>query len=147
MRKLTEHFSLDELTFSSTAVRLGIDNAPPPSIVPCLETLARGLEQVRTLLGYPLHINSGYRNIVLNRAIGGSKTSAHMEGYAADFTCRQFGPPIEICKTIAASQIEFDQLIEEGAWVHISFAPTKRRKIMSAHFTDGIASYSNGLRA
>ena len=143
--KLTEHFTLEELTFSETAVRKGIDNSAPLAVIPCLTALAGGLEEVRALLGKPLHINSGYRSAALNRAIGGSKASAHMEGYAADFTCREFGSTKAICQAIADSKIKFDQLIEEGTWVHISFAPTMRRKVMSAHFVGGVASYTNGL--
>ena len=143
--QLTAHFNLDELTFSQTAVRSGIDNTPSEAVVENLKVLANGLEQVRALLGYPLHVNSGYRCPDLNVAIGGAKQSAHVEGWAADFICPQYGKPLEICKTIAASQIEFDKMIQEGTWVHISFAPSKRRECLTAQFKDGKASYTQGI--
>ena len=146
MTQITEHFSLDELIFSSTAVRLGIDNAPPPEVVTNLATLANGLEQVRTLLGnQPMHIDSGYRSAALNQQVGGVPSSAHVQGYAADFICPAFGTPLQIVQAIAASDIQYDQVIQEGTWCHLSFAPAMRRQVLTAHFDDGIATYSEGV--
>lgn len=141
---LSEHFSLEELTFSSSAERLGIDNNAGLEIVTHLTILAQGLEKVRSLLGAPLRIDSGYRCEALNAAIGGAKNSAHMQGFAADFLCPQFGSPTEIVKAIIASDIDFDQVIQEGTWVHISFAPTMRHSILTAHFAGGVATYTQG---
>ena len=134
MTQLTEHFSLDELIFSSTAVRLGIDNAPPPEVVTNLTTLANGLELVRALLGnQPMHIDSGYRSAALNQQVGGVPSSAHVQGYAADFICPAFGTPLQIVEEIAASDIQYDQVIVEcGRWVHLSFAPAMRRQLLTA---------------
>ena len=146
MTQLTEHFSLEELIFSSTAVRLGIDNAPAPEVVTNLTTLANGLEQVRTLLGnQPMHIDSGYRSAALNKQVGGVPSSAHVQGYAADFICPAFGTPLQIVEEIAASDIQYDQVIQEGTWCHLSFAPAMRRRVLTAHFDDGIATYSEGV--
>jgi len=61
MTQLTPHFSLDELVFSSTAQRLHIDNTPDAATIQRLTVLANGLEQIRALLGQPMHIDSGYR--------------------------------------------------------------------------------------
>jgi hypothetical protein len=141
---LTEHFTLEELTFSSTAVRLGIDNTSPEEIIPALQHLSLGLELVRSILGHPIHIDSGYRCQALNKSVGGVPTSAHRTGYAADFVCPAFGTPLEIVRKIEASSIQFDQLIQEGNWVHISFDPRMRRQVMTAHFKDGKASYTQG---
>ena len=141
---LSPHFTLEELTFSSTAVRLGIDNTPGEEIIEHLKILAQGLEQVRALLGHPMNIDSGYRCDILNAAVKGSRTSAHLHGYAADFTCPAFGTALEIVKLITGSTVEFDQCIQEGTWVHISFAPTMRRKVLTAHFANGGVTYTQG---
>ena len=146
--KLTPHFSLEELTESSTAQRLGIVNSPSDEIVVNLQTLAEGLEKVRALLpiqNIPIHIDSGYRCPALNTAVRGAKDSAHMTGYAADFICRMAGTPLEIVQNIAASDLQFDQLIQEGTWVHISFDPRMRRQVLTAHFGAGGTTYTEGI--
>lgn len=58
---------------------------------------------------------------------------------------RVFGTPKDIARVIAASKIKFDQLIMEGGWVHISFAPTPRLQVLTARFTNGVARYTPGL--
>jgi hypothetical protein len=138
------HFSMSELTASDTAVRLGIDNTPSAEIVANLEVLAIGLEDVRDILGYPMRISSGYRCPKLNTVVKGSKTSAHMDGFAADFTCPAFGTPLEVVKAIERSPVMFDQCIQEGAWVHISFDPRERRQVLTAHFGAGGTTYTIG---
>lgn len=145
MTLLTAHFTLEELTASQTAARKRIDNTPSPQIVERLTDTARRMEFVRAALGgRPIQVSSGYRSERLNRAIGGATNSAHTLGYAVDFTCRAFGDPLAVCRALAASDIAFDQLIEElGQWVHISFAPPLRRQILT--FRDG--RYTPGLRA
>ena len=105
--KLTEHFSLDEFTASQTALRKGIDNTPLPVITEKLRMLAVLLEQVRELLGgNSIRISSGYRSLALNRHIKSSDTSAHIRGWAADFTCPFFGKPIDVAKKIAESNLK-----------------------------------------
>ena len=143
--KLSDHFTLEELTFSQTARRKGIDNNPSIEVVAHLMRLAYCMEQVRALLGGPIRITSGYRSPALNAAVGGAKNSAHMSGYAADFVCPSFGSPLEIVKAIAASGISFDQCIQEGAWVHASFDPGMRQEVLTAHFHQGEAYYSEGV--
>lgn len=121
---LSPHFTLAELCASDTARKLGIANQPPPLVDASLRQLAGLLEQVRTLLGdRALHISSGYRCPELNQAVGSKSTSRHLHGLAADFTCSQYGSPLQICRAIAASSIPFDQIIHEyGRWVHIGLA-------------------------
>jgi zinc D-Ala-D-Ala carboxypeptidase len=144
--QLTEHFTLEELTFSSTAVARGIDNSPLPETAKHLAVLAQGLEKVRAILGAPMHIDSGYRCPSLNGIVRGVRTSAHLTGYAADFVCPQFGASLAIVQKLAAeSALQFDQVIQEGTWVHISFAPTMRRQILTAHFESGVATYTHGV--
>lgn len=130
--KLTENFALEEFTQSDTALRLGIKNIASPTIIGHLKTLAEGLEQVRKVLGYPLFINSGYRSPELNKAVGGASSSAHVQGYAADFTCRKFGTTDEIVTVLKNSGIKYDQIIAEGTWTHISFAPEMRQQALRA---------------
>ena len=146
MTKLSEHFTLEELTFSATAQRKQIDNKPPAEVLDNMKRLAAGLEEVRAVLGNkPMRINSGYRSPKLNRAVGGARLSAHMAGYAADFVCPDFGSPLKIVKALAATGIQFDKLIQEGTWVHISFAPEARRQLLTAHFGPNGTSYTEGV--
>jgi hypothetical protein len=139
--KLSENFTLDELTFSQTAVRHNINNNPSSSVKNNLRTLAENLEKIRTLLGHPIRISSGFRCMELNRKIGGSVNSAHMDGLAADFTCAKFGKPIDIVKALFKSGIKVDQVICEGTWVHVSFDPKMRQQFLTATFINGKPSY------
>jgi hypothetical protein len=143
---LTAHFSLEELVYSEDAAKDGINNTPSADVVTHLQLLAVGLESVRTLLcGQPLHVSSGFRCLQLNRAEHGVSDSAHLSGYAADFECPKFGVPIKIVEFLAKSGLKFDQLIQEGTWVHISFAPTMRQEVLTAHFNSAHkATYSTG---
>ena len=145
---LTEHFTLQELCFSSLAVRRRIDNAPNPDQLANLTVLAQSLERIRKVLGHPMHIDSGFRSVKLNIAVGGSKTSAHMDGRAADFVCPAFGSPIDVAVAIQDASVPFDQLIYEGTWVHFAIpAPDKepRGDVLTAHFTQGGTTYTDGI--
>ena len=139
---LSEHFSLEELTFSQTATRKGINNEPSEAVKANLAVLAKGLERVRAILLSPIHISSGYRSVELNRAIGGSSKSAHMDGFAADFTAPAFGCPEAIVRQLKRTGIQCDQCIMEQNWVHISFAPAMRNQFLTATFNNGVATYS-----
>ena len=145
--QLSDHFSLEELIFSETAARQGIDNTPSPGIVENLGRIAIKLEEVRSLLGgASIHVSSGYRSPELNSFIGGSRTSAHMKGLAADFIVPAFGSALDVARAIAASGIVFDQLIHEyGTWVHIGLAAkgaAPRRQKLSIFKGTG---YLNGI--
>ena len=144
--KLSEHFNLDEFTASETALRKGIDNTPPPVVTEKLRMLAATMEQIRSLLGNnSIRISSGYRCLELNRAIGSGDLSAHVLGYAVDFTCPKFGTPKEVANKIAESPIKFDQLIYEGTWIHLSIDPRNRREALTAHFGKGKTTYTKGI--
>lgn len=130
---LTDHFTLEELTHSQTAARLGLDNEPPPDVVDALTRTAHGLEMVRVLLQAPILVSSGYRSPLVNRAVGGAANSQHILGEAADFTAPGFGPPEMIVRAIMRSTrpIPYDQLIVEyGRWVHISFSREPRHQAL-----------------
>jgi putative chitinase len=106
---------------------MGIPNQPSTLQLENMKHAAEQLEKVRALLGKPMHVNSWLRLPDVNVAVGGSKVSSHMDGWAIDFTCAGFGTPLEVCKAIEASGIKFDQMIHEFArWTHISFAPEMR---------------------
>lgn len=142
---LTPNFTLQELIASQTAARRGIDNKPSIQELRNLTRLAETLEQVRTLVGRPVIVSSGYRSSALNKAIGGSTTSAHMRGLAADFACNGI-TPVDLARRIAGSDIEFDQLIYEGTWVHLGLSAGKpRREVLTAHFGGGRTAYTKGL--
>lgn len=134
--QLTPHFSLAELTNSDTARRMKNKNTPTTAHYENLRITAANMEKVRTLLGdRPIRITSGYRNPAVNKAVGGVPNSDHALGWAIDFQCPAFGDPFEISKALAASRLQYDQLIHEykaGAWwVHISFNPRMRRQNLS----------------
>lgn len=127
MTKLTEHFTLEELTVSPTAKKLGIPNTPTAAHIEnmkyCCEKI---LEPVRAHFGKPVQINSSYRAPAVNKAVGGSATSQHVNGQAIDFEI----PGVDN-KTVAdwvADNLEFDQVILEfytagdknSGWVHAS---------------------------
>ena len=120
--RLSENFSLEELTASETAARKGIDNTPSEEVINNLKRLAAALQEVRALLNHrAILISSGYRSPELNQAVGGSATSDHCKGLAADFICPSYGTPNDIVRAIAVSGLSFKQVIREfDRWVHLS---------------------------
>jgi len=149
--RLTEHFTREELEFSETALRRGIDNRCPAELLDNLTYTAAGLERARTILGNtPIHITSGYRCPALNAHIGGVDTSKHLVALAADFVAPAFGTPLDIAQHLArqGKALDYDQIILEGRWVHIAFAPwpgAGKRELLTAHFAGGGVSYTKGI--
>ena len=126
--KLSKYFTYNELTFSETAKRLKYTNAPPPKELKSLTNTAQQLDKVRELLGCPVIVNSGYRSLAVNRAIGSSDNSQHCKGEAVDFVTHQYTPR-QIVEIIKKSDIPYDQLIlEYESWVHISFSSRNRKQ-------------------
>ena len=114
---MTPHFSLAELTHTD---HRAFDNTPPPEVLPNLRRIALLMEQVRSLLGQPIFITSGYRSKQVNDAVGSKDTSQHRLGCAVDFKCAGLTPD-QIVRKIKASDIAYDQLIREfDSWTHIS---------------------------
>jgi zinc D-Ala-D-Ala carboxypeptidase len=150
MARLSFRFTLKQLIVSETAAARGLDNRAPVRVVRNLRRLAAGLERVRAITGRDLLVTSAYRGPALNALVGGSRTSHHMLGLAADFSCPKFGSPFRVCKSILRSSLRFDQLIYEhgdeadGGWVHLSFAPKMRRRILTICRARG--RYQRGLR-
>lgn len=127
--KLSPHFSLEELTHSDTATRLGIDNTPTVEVIDNLTYLAGELEYVRDILGHPMLISSGFRSYALNDHLGSKRTSSHTKGLAVDFICPSFGNPHSVVSAIVMANINYDQVIlEYDRWVHLSFKQLDPRK-------------------
>ena len=141
--QLSEHFSLEEATFSDTAVRLGINNQPNEQQLQNMKTVAENMEKIRALLGKGIKVNSWLRLPDVNVAVGGSKISSHMDGWAIDCSSSKL-TPYEICKLVEGADIKFDQIIHEfGRWMHISFAPEMRQQKLTIFKPDN--KYKPGI--
>jgi zinc D-Ala-D-Ala carboxypeptidase len=141
---LTPNFTLEEMTASQTATRLSINNKPNDETVAALTALCENvLEPLRELLDCVLVVNSGYRSPVLNVRVGGAKTSQHCKGEAADLSPRGITVQ-EAFDRLLKSDIEYDQAIEEGTWLHVSFTKNRpnRRQALRAKFVNGKAVYT-----
>lgn len=141
--KLSPNFTLDELTVTSRNVR----NEPNEAEIAHLRALAVNiLQPLRDALGKPVTINSAFRSESVNRLVGGSSTSQHRLGQAADIrvdgmTSRQ------VCKKIVELKLPYDQLIEEfGRWTHVSHGPRNRRQQMTAVSDNGRTVYRAGIK-
>lgn len=122
---LSKNFTLKEMTMSTTAIRFGIDNEPSLDVVVNLMKLANNvLQPLRDHMKQSIRVNSGYRSEELNKKVGGSKTSQHRKGEAADISCN--GKNADMFNYIK-DNLEFDQLIWEFGdinqpdWVHVSY--------------------------
>ena len=120
--QLTQNFSLEEMTRTSKKV----DNTPNKSQIEHLKETAEMLQTLRDKYGKGIKINSGFRSAALNKMVGGSPTSAHSNGYAAD-TVPTDGNMVEYQKVVLewAKTHKFDQIIIEysknyvASWIHI----------------------------
>ena len=130
--QLSEHFTLDEFTASEVASRKGVINVPPPEFIEHMIRLCTTiLEPLRCEIKSPIVVTSGYRSIELNREVKGARNSYHTLGCAADIIAPGI-PPYNLCKTVQAMKLPYDELILEfGAWTHVScpvspsLAPTR----------------------
>jgi hypothetical protein len=124
---LTDHFTLEELTFSEIAERNGWDNTPNDQELENLKRLAAFLEEVKSALGgKPVMVNSAYRSKQTNDGVGSSDKSQHRVGCAADIRVPSMTPD-QVVRAVIASGIGYDQVIREfsdpvkgGGWTHIS---------------------------
>ena len=150
--RVSKNFALSEMVKSATAERLNVDNSPSDIHLVNLTHLAiHILQPVRDEFGV-ITINSGYRSPALNAKVGGSKTSQHCNGQAADF--ESFSTPNPDLAKWIANNLEFDQLILEfydgkdpnSGWVHCSYnLMGNRKKILTALKTGGKVVYKNGF--
>lgn len=123
-----KHFTIAEFVRSETADRKGIDNRLPKELLPNVRALVdKVLDPLREAYGKPIIVTSGYRCPALNKVVGGSATSQHMSGQAADITAGSRKENRRLFYLIQELGLDFDQLIwEKGGsdgpdWVHVSY--------------------------
>jgi len=133
---MTQSFSIKELTYSDTAIRLGIDNTPTDEILINLQNVVQFiLEPVSNNFDSQIVITSGYRSPALCQAIGSSATSQHAFGMAVDFEI--LGIPNKEVSDWIVNHLNFDQCILEfwkpeqpnSGWVHCSYKTSGNRKM------------------
>jgi zinc D-Ala-D-Ala carboxypeptidase len=152
---LTQNFSLAEMTKSETALRLDLPNDPEPDHLENMKALAENvLQPVRNYFGMGVKVNSAYRHPDVNKAVGGSTTSDHCKGMAADIEIPGI-PNAELAEWIQ-DNLEFRQLILEfytpgvpdSGWVHVSYNPADNKKqVLTAMKENGKTVYKPGLIA
>lgn len=152
---LSANFSLHELTKSETALRMGFDNTPGEAEIENLRTLCeKVLQPVRDHYGKGVKVNSGYRSPESNGAVGGSKTSDHCKGMAADIEIPGVANA-DLAQWIM-DNLEYTQLILEfytpgipdSGWVHVSYDPNRLTKQeLTATKVAGKTQYLPGLVA
>ncbi len=128
-----KNFTIAELSASATASRLHISNNPAATHVAALTRLVDHiLDPLRDAWRAPIRVNSGYRSTALNRAVGGTATSQHLRGEAADITAGSPDANRKLFSLAIKMQLPFDQLIDEKnySWIHISYSPRHRRNIL-----------------
>ena len=146
MDKISDHITLSEGINSYTAKRMGIKNIPNEYQITNMYILAHKVfEPLRKWVKGPIKINSFFRSIELNEAIGGSSTSQHCEGRAMDiddtYGCKTNSEMFNYIK----EKLDFDQLIwefgddEEPDWIHVSYCSTdeNRKRCLKAYKENG----------
>jgi hypothetical protein len=133
---MTQSFSIRELTYSDTAIRLGIDNTPTDEILKNLQNVIQFiLEPISNNFDSQIMITSGYRSPALCQAIGSKPTSQHTLGMAVDFEI--LGTPNKEVSDWIVDHLDFDQCILEfwkpeqpnSGWVHCSYKTSGNRKM------------------
>jgi hypothetical protein len=155
MTQLTANFSLHELSKSETALRLGLDNTPDEEATENLRLLCeKVLQPVRDHYGKGVKVNSAYRSPESNAAVGGSKTSDHCKGMAADIEIPGVANA-DLAQWIM-DNLDYTQLILEfytpgipdSGWVHVSYDPNNLKKQeLTATKVAGKTQYLPGLVA
>ena len=152
---LTKNFTLAEMTKSETALRYDMDNTPGEKEIGNLKVLCeKVLQPVRDHYGRGVKVNSGFRHPEVNAKVGGSKTSDHTRGQAADIEIPGV-PNAELAEWIK-DNLEYRQLILEfytpgvpdSGWVHVSYvAEDNKKEVLTATKKDGKTVYLQGLVA
>ena len=146
---MTQSFSIRELTYSDTAIRLGIDNTPTDEILKNLQNVIQFiLEPISNNFDSQTMITSGYRSPALCQAIGSKPTSQHTLGMAVDFEI--LGTPNKEVSDWIVNHLDFDQCILEfwkpeqpnSGWVHCSYKTSGNRKMyLKAYSANGRTVY------
>ena len=153
--KLSANFTLSEFVKSQQAERLGIDNTPPQVVINNLKQLVVNvLQPVRMHYGKTMVVSSGYRSPALNKAVGGSKTSDHMTGCAADIEVpgvSNYDLAVYIRDNLPFTQVILEFYtpgIPDSGWVHVSYdADDLKKQTLTAVRKDGKTVYQQGLLA
>jgi len=151
---LSANFTLKELTDSDTAKKKGLDNTPTLQVIENLTILAEKiLQPVRDHYGKSVKVNSGYRSPEVNASVGGSKTSDHCKGQAADIEINGVanGDLAEwVSKNLKFTQVILEfytQGIPDSGWVHVSYDPSNLKcQVLTAVKQDGKTVYLPGLQ-
>jgi len=152
---LTKNFTLEEMIKSETALRHGMDNTPGENEIGNLKVLCeKVLQPVRDHFGKGVKVNSGFRHPDVNAKVGGSKTSDHCRGQAADIEIP--GVANADLATWIKDNLQFRQLILEfytpgvpdSGWVHVSYvAEDNKKEVLTATKKEGKTVYLPGLVA
>ena len=153
--KLTENFTLSEMVKSETALRQGLDNTPGATEIANLKLLAeKVLQPIRDHYKKGIKVNSGFRHPNVNAAVGGSRTSDHCKGQAADIEIP--GVANADLAEYIKNNLKFTQLILEfytpgvpdSGWVHVSYDPGNLKcQVMTAYKKNGKTVYEPGIIA
>lgn len=148
-RPLSRSFWLREFLWSDVAARMGKQVVPTDQQINDLRRLCTELLQpIRDDIGKPIVITSGLRPVWLNVMVGGSKTSEHIDGRAADFKVVGM-TPYDVTKHVSQMRLPWNQCIHEfGRWSHISIPPAgikPRRDVMTARVEAGATVYVPGV--
>jgi hypothetical protein len=146
--KVSKHLTLEELTHSETAIKLGIVNQPNKVQLDNLIRLAEKVfEPAREHFNVPIHISSGYRIMNLNQAVKGSVTSQHCKGEAIDIDMQGSKVTNAILFHWIKDNLKFDQLIWEFGtkdnpdWLHVSYSDKNRNQVLRAKKVNGKTNY------
>ena len=157
MTQVTQNFSLRELTRSETARRMGVENIPTEKEMQNIRKTAEQLEKIREYVGRGIIVTSCFRSVRVNKLVGGSPTSAHRFGSAADCDAigmTSFAFAKKLIEMRDVGKLVFDQLILEfpergdGAWVHVGFRwhSPMRNQVLTAKKIKGKTVYLQGLQ-
>ena len=147
---ISKHISYKEGVYSNTATRRGIDNAPNEEQLKNMELVAKKVfEPLRKWVGGPIKINSFFRGLPLNTAIGGSKKSQHMKGQAMDIDDNYGHATNAEMYHWIKDNLDFDQMIwefgddDEPNWIHVSYVSEKdnRNRCLKAYKDKGKTKY------
>ena len=149
---ISGHISYKEATYSSTALRRGLDNTPNDEQLKCMEEVAENVfEPLRKWVGGPIKINSFFRGKPVNTAIGGSKSSQHMKGQAMDIDDTFKHKTNAEMYYYIKENLDFDQMIwefgddENPNWVHVSYVSHRqnRKRLTVAFKKNGRTRYEH----
>ena len=153
---ITDNFIWKEMLYSNWAVRHGISNIPDSDLIyNNIKIVCLSLEILRSYIrtninpNAIIHVDSCYRSLIVNTGVGGSKTSAHMQGLAADILVPSM-KVIDVCNTVKECVKDYDQIIyefQESGWTHVGFSilHQPRFELLTALKVDGKTEYRIGF--